>query len=96
MKPVLALAVFSLGCLLSGCGVNGWFASHEQSCNKYPPSDERVACEKRFKETLAAAERQRAQDREKALLESKPEGSAEPRNGLCFKRQSTGEMVCPN
>ena len=96
MKPVFALAVLSLGSLLSGCGVNGWMANHEQSCRKYPPSDERVACEQRFKETLAASDKQRAADREKALLESQPDGSTEPRNGLCFKRQSTGEMVCPN
>jgi hypothetical protein len=71
-------------------------ANHEQSCRKYPPSDERVACEQRFKETLAASDKQRAADREKALLESQPDGSTEPRNGLCFKRQSTGETVCPN
>lgn len=63
MKPVVALAVLSLGSLLSGCGVNGWLADHEQSCRKYPPSDERVACEQRFKETLAASDKQRAADR---------------------------------
>lgn len=96
MKPVFALAVISLGSLLYGCGANGWLANHEQSCNKYPPSDERVACEKRFNETLAASERQRALNREKTLLETQPEGSRDRKKGLCFKRQSTGEMVCPN
>jgi hypothetical protein len=96
MKPALALAVLSLATLISGCGVNGWLVNHEQSCNKYPPSDERIACEKRFKEILAASEKQRTQDREKAALEMQPDSSSDTKNGLCFKRQATGETVCPN
>jgi hypothetical protein len=55
-----------------------------------------VACEKRFKEILAASEKQRTQERQNATRESEPEGSSDPKKGLCFKRQSTGETVCPN
>jgi hypothetical protein len=96
MKAAFAVAALALGSLLAGCGSNGWLANHEQSCNKYPPSDERVACEKRFKEILAASEKQRTQERQNATRESEPEGSSDPKKGLCFKRQSTGETVCPN
>ena len=96
MKPIFTLAAISLSSLLCGCGANGWLASHEQSCNKYPPSDERVACEKQLKEVFAAAEKQRAQDRENAMKETQPDIKNDPKKGLCFKRQSTGETVCPN
>lgn len=96
LKPVLALAVISLGSLLSGCGSNGWLTNHEQSCNKYPPSDERVACQKRLDEIFAASKKEREQDRDKALQETQTDGRSDPKKGLCFKRQSTGEMVCPN
>lgn len=96
MKPAFYVAALALGSLLGGCGANGWLANHEQSCNKYPPSDERVACEKQFKEILVATEKQRTLDRQNAKREAQPESSNDPKKGLCFKRQSTGETVCPN
>lgn len=83
--------------LLSACGQNGFLARTGQTCEKLPPSDERIACEKRVKASLAAAEKQRAQEQADARkLEEAPDAVSERARKLCFTRQSTGEVVCPN
>jgi hypothetical protein len=83
--------------LLSACGSNGFLARTEQSCEKIPPSDERIACEKKVKEILAAAEKQRAKEQADSKKMDDAAGAASDRTKkLCFTRQSTGELVCPN
>jgi hypothetical protein len=83
--------------LLSACGQNGFLARTGQTCEKLPPSDERIACEQKVKASLAAAEKQRAQEQTDARkLEDAPGAASERANKLCFTRQATGERVCPN
>lgn len=94
---LLLLPFFLLVPLLNACGSSGFLASTEQTCNKYPPSDERTACEKKNKEILSAAEKQRAQERAEAQKSvEKADPASGKKNDLCFTRQSTGERVCPN
>lgn len=83
--------------LLSACGQNGFLARTGQTCEKLPPSTERIACEQKVKASLAAAEKQRAQEQADARkLEDAPDVSSDRAKKLCFTRQSTGELVCPN
>ncbi|MFM2059952.1 MAG: hypothetical protein RLY71_4337 [Pseudomonadota bacterium] len=83
--------------LLSACGQNGFLARTGQTCEKLPPSAERIACEQKVKASLAAAEKQRAQEQAEARkLEDAPGVASDRAKKLCFTRQSTGELVCPN
>jgi len=83
--------------MLSGCGSNGMLnpnAWNEESCVKYPTPDARADCVRRIKEAEAAFEKQKqADERRQRALDG---GQSRKANDLCFTRQSTGEVVCPN
>ena len=80
----------------------------EQSCLKYPTPAARAECEIRVKADNAAfvKESQKIEANAKALsLSEMPaqemsaadaKSDVKKKNGLCFKREATGEMVCPN
>jgi len=96
MTKYLLLFILS-ATLLSACGQNGFLARTGQTCEKLPPSDERIACEKRVKASLAAAEKQRAQEQADARKrEDAPGAASDTAKKLCFTRQATGELICPN
>lgn len=84
--------------LLTACASDGFLARTAHSCNKIPPSDERIACQQKVKETLDAAEKQRAKEQADAKKSEENPGatSTDRTKNLCFTRQSTGELVCPN
>ena len=87
--------------LISASAVAAWGAGNalwqaEQSCIKYPTPDARTECEKRLKDGQVAFEK----ELKKKKNETKPSGDTQndfsKKNDLCFKRESTGETVCPN
>ncbi len=79
---------------LSACGVNSPLARASEICVKYPTPEARGNCEKRQKEVSTEIEKSLDdhRKREKVLQQD----DLPSKNDLCFKRQSTGEMVCPN
>ena len=94
MKPLASWVALSVSALLSACGTDGFFGRAEGSCVKYPTPEARADCEQRFKQIRSDFKKRQDQD-EKAQRESERDAPAKP-NGLCFKRQSSGELVCPN
>lgn len=64
----------------------------EHSCTKYPTPDARTECEKKKKEVMAAFDKEEKAGKKAAELA----GNQEKKNGLCFTRKATGEVVCPN
>ena len=80
----------------------------EQSCLKYPTPTARTECEARARADHAAflKESQKNEDAAKARTRAELTAQDPPaadaasdvkkKSGLCFKRESTGEMVCPN
>ena len=67
----------------------------EQSCLKIPTPAARAECEQQAKSDRAAFDKEMKQKSDAKALEEA--GTAQPKkDGLCFKRQSTGETVCPN
>lgn len=96
MKPVLVITLAVLGSLLSACSSSSYLGRAEQSCNKYPTPDERAACERKNKEGHAAFEKHQEQEQASKKQAEAPDDAKVPKNTLCFKRQSTGETVCPN
>ena len=95
-RSLIALLIFSSGTVAWGAGSAFWQA--EQSCIKYPTPSARTECEKQQKEGQLAFEKELK--RKKKEDEAKPSDEAhtdtKKKNGLCFKRESTGETVCPN
>lgn len=95
-------------CALCACARDSALGRAEQSCLKYPTPDARAECEARAKADNAAflKESQKMEEAAKARTEAEvpDQESAVPdaksdtkkKSGLCFKRASTGEMVCPN
>lgn len=90
----ITLAV--LASLLSACASSSYLGRAEQACNKYSIPDERAACEKKNKDAHAAFEKHLKQEEAKEKQAEASEETKVPKNTLCFKRQSTGETVCPN
>ena len=80
--------------LLCACGTDGFWGRAEGSCVKYPTPEARTDCETRHRQAFSDFIKQQEQDK-KALREAEKETSVKP-NGLCFKRQSPSEWVCPN
>lgn len=97
-----------LSACLGACGTDSALGRAEQACYKYPTPSARQECEQRAKADDAAYEkemkRNEAQERAKAKAELQAQevtdpdakGEVKKKNGLCFKREATGEMVCPN
>lgn len=98
--------------VLCGCGTDSALGRAEQSCLKYPTPSARADCEGRARADAAAyrMEAQKNEDaarararaevaaQEAAAADGKSDAKSEPqkKSGLCFKRESTGEVVCPN
>ncbi len=103
-----SFAVLATVCALCACARDSVLGRAEQSCLKYPTPTARSECEARVKADHAAfmKESQKTEDTAKArALVDLPaqetpitDGKSEvkKKSGLCFKRESTGEMVCPN
>lgn len=96
MKRIPVLTLVVLGSLLCACSPNSFLGRADQACTKYPLSSERAACEQKEKETSAAFEKYQQQAKTKEKQADAPDEARVPNNTLCFKRQSTGETVCPN
>lgn len=62
----------------------------EQSCVKVPAPQARADCERRQKESMAAFEK------EKKAKQKAEAPSPQKKSDLCFTRNATGEVVCPN
>lgn len=90
----LSLALGALS-LLGACSViyDSQREVTNKACLNITVQDERNACLKNNAASHVQYEKQR-QD----MLERGTEKKAVPKNdqGLCFKRESTGETVCPN
>ena len=94
MKPIAFLAAQSVSGLLSACGTDTFLGRAEESCVKYPTLEARANCEQRHRQALSDFNKQQEQDK-KAQREADKDAPANP-NVLCFKRQPSGELVCPN
>ena len=94
MKSIESLMALCLAGLLSACGTDGFFGRAEGSCVKYPTPEARAECEKRHRQAFSDFNKQQEQDR-KAQREAEKVAPEKP-SGLCFKRQPSGELVCPN
>ncbi len=100
MKHFLPLAVF----VLSGCSVVSEIAYDEtrysatKKCEAYPAQEQRNECLRKVIPPRGEYEKQR----QSALIgrnendASQKEDEAKRSSNLCFKRQATGEVVCPN
>ncbi len=85
LTPLLLL--FSMA--FASAGENA-LARIEQSCSKYPTPESRAECEKKNKEVMAAFDKEKKAQKKAAEI-----GGPEKKNGLCFTRKATGEVVCP-
>ena len=88
MKAVGFWLLIFLTAVLSACG------TAEQACVKYPTPESRADCVTRQRQVMSEFKKHQEQDEkaQRALDKAVPEKSTD----LCFKRQSTGELVCPN
>ena len=73
-------------------GENALFR-HENSCLKLPPSAARTECIKKEREAVAAFERERKKEE---AVAKRPGGERAKKDDLCYRRETTGELVCPN
>lgn len=102
------LAILVTACVLCACARDGALGRAEQSCLKYPTPTARAECEGRAKADNAAFVKESQKNEEAAKARALAEVPAQEapaadaksdvkkKSGLCFKRESTGEMVCPN
>lgn len=86
---------------ISATAVTSWAAGNalwqaEQSCIKYPTPSARAECEKKRKEDQSAFDKERQKKKDEAKPRGDAPTDAKKKNDLCFKRESTGETVCPN
>ena len=91
----LGLISITILSLLSGCSAlyNGQRDVARNACEQLAGIEERITCRQRNAMPYEEYERQRQQlhnqqQDEKALDKDN--------SALCFKRQSTGQLVCPN
>ena len=68
----------------------------EQSCIKYPTPSARAECEAKLKEGQLAFEKEIQKKKDDAKNVGDHRVDTKKNNDLCFKRESTGETVCPN
>jgi hypothetical protein len=97
----LALAALSVGC--GAIGEIAWDSLRYESirnCDRIAPSDERAACRARVEQAEAQARReQEASARQARSAEARaaatgPQDPTRDGSGRCFRRESTGELVC--
>ncbi|MGI9133763.1 MAG: hypothetical protein ACR2I0_07460, partial [Rhodoferax sp.] len=78
--------------LLPACALE----QYTEVCNKYPTNDARQDCEQRQRALFKAlSQQQEAQKQEAQKMQKAPEEAPPKPNGLCFRREATGELVCP-
>ena len=94
MRLISFLVALCLAGLLSACGTDTFLGRAEESCVKYPTPEARADCEQRLRQAFSDFNKQQEQDK-KAQREAEKDVTEKP-NGLCFKRQPSGELVCPN
>jgi hypothetical protein len=93
VNQYILFASITVSGLLSGCSINSPLVRAQEICIKYPTPEARADCERRDKDTEAAFQKQKDAD---ARRERDTKADKAKPNDLCFKRQSTGELVCPN
>ncbi|MBC7617976.1 MAG: hypothetical protein H7293_03115 [Candidatus Saccharibacteria bacterium] len=91
---LIALLAASLAVSASAAGNALWQA--EQSCIKYPTPSARAECEIKLKEGQLAFEKEIQKKKDDAKNVGDHRVDTKKNNDLCFKRESTGETVCPN
>ena len=108
MRHLLISMLLLIACSLYGCARDSAMGRAEQSCLKYPTPSARAECEGQAKADNAAflKESQKKEDDAKARAvaeipnldgpDAETKNVVKKKSGLCFKRESTGEMVCPN
>ena len=89
-----ALLAASFAVSASAAGNALWQA--EQSCIKYPTPSARTECEAKLKEGQLAFEKEIQKKKDDAKNVGDHRVDTKKNNDLCFKRESTGETVCPN
>ena len=106
-KFKLLVQLFAV-CALCACARDSALGRAEQSCLKYPTPTARAECEARVKADNAAFRQESQKNEEAAKAQSlaelptqevppaDPKSEVKKKSGLCFKRESTGEIVCPN
>jgi hypothetical protein len=94
MRYYILFASISIPCLLLACGTDSTIVRASEICNRYPSPQARADCESRHKEEQAVF--QKYQDEKYRKQRESGKDDATNANDLCFKRQSTGEIVCPN
>ena len=90
------ISAAAAACLVSvsGCSVLYEIGQEEaaRACKKEVMQADRMACERRFSKTYEQYEKERQAVRN-PRSDTNTGGAA---NSLCFRRASTGELVCPN
>lgn len=95
---VAAAAVASAGC--AGVGTIAWDSARHQvlrDCDRLGPGDDRDACRRRIAQAEADARRERESAEREQAAESRRRSVDDPArdgSGRCFRRASTGELVC--
>ena len=81
---------------LSGCAADSPLGKAEMSCVRLPTPDARAECTARQKAQMDAyLAQQRADAQQRRAIDLDPAPAPKDKPG-CFRRQSTGELVCPN
>ncbi|OYT92735.1 MAG: hypothetical protein CFE43_06595 [Burkholderiales bacterium PBB3] len=94
LRSLIALCISAFAVTSWAAGNALWQA--EQSCIKYPTPSARAECEKKQKDDMAAFEKELKKNKDDAKTSGDTPQDAKKKNDLCFKRESTGETVCPN
>ena len=88
------------GCMAVGTvAYGGAQMDAARACEAYPSMADREACLGKLRAVERAdtdKQHQQAQTGDSQRAASEREQAARRQQGLCFKRQSTGETVCPN
>lgn len=103
--PMLALTILGMAAGLPACTVVGAIAydgarsDAARACEAYPSMADRNACLGRL-DVLRGQDsekvHQQAQTGDSQRAAAQRDDAAKRQQALCFKRQSTGETVCPN
>lgn len=94
MKTLKCWLFIFLSNVLGACSIFDPLTGPEQICVKYPTPESRADCVTRQRQVMSEFKKEQEQDA-KAQRAAEKDAPAKP-NGLCFKRQQTGELVCPN
>lgn len=96
-KTCLDLLILTLGLgLMTGCSpalYAGYQDAAKLSCENLSTIEDRIACRKQNSMPHDQYEKQRQDLRDNAPTKKAEEKGNAP---LCFKRESTGQIVCPN